>query len=566
MKRIALVALATTLLGVAGCPTREKYDPPPVVVITSPSVGVNYTNGTVHVTAAIDPPVDLPIVLRLDGGGGVPLATLRSLSDSFDWNTASTTEGNHTITAQVVFSEGTVASAPVTIVVDRTPPWVVSKTPAPDRRDVAMRAPVQVQFSEPIVLPSPRESAFTLSAGGEALAARVDLSLDGTAAGITANDLSALALPANFSATIAPTITDRAGNHLAAPADDWTWSVPDFVRLAPATIDPALPAATQLPQLAMGDDLKPVVAEVARDFTARSDAWQVRVRRLDGAQWNALGGPSAAIDAASGGVALAVGGDRPFVAWRPAGPDPGELDVASWSSNTSWQSLPSITPAPGLSFPTVKGVLRVGQNEAPLILWTNGDTFFMARGTDAGWDQMFGTIPVVGLDGRFDMIVNDAGNPIVGWVDSSNVGHVAVWSGGAWAATPDIPVMNEAFLALDSARKPMVVSSGGAGAFIVQHLTDGSWDLMSPARVPPQAKHPKIGAGLLGLPVIAYFDAQTSSIGLVRWTGQAWDGRAFAVVPNAVEQVPQLVVDRYGTAWIAWRDTSNQFNIWMTNY
>ena len=108
--------------------------------------------------------------------------------------------------------------------------------------------------------------------------------------------------------------------------------------------------------------------------------------------------------------------------------------------------------------------------------------------------------------------------------------------------------------------------SGGAGAFIVQHLSDSSWDLMSPARVPPQAKHPKIGAGLLGLPVIAYLDAQTSSVGLVRWTGQAWDGRASAFASNAIEQVPQLIVDRNGTAWIAWRDTSNHFNIWMTNY
>jgi hypothetical protein len=52
----------------------------------------------------------------------------------------------------------------------------------------------------------------------------------------------------------------------------------------------------------------------------------------------------------------------------------------------------------------------------------------------------------------------------------------------------------------------------------------------------------------------------------VRWTGQAWDGRAFAFAQNAVEQVPQLIVDRYGTAWIGWRDTSNRFNVWMTNY
>jgi hypothetical protein len=564
MKRVERVALAAALAGIAGCPTRDKYDPSPAVVITSPSTSVTYTNGTVHITAAIDPALDLPIVLRLDGA--VQLATLPTSATAFDWNTIGATEGTHTIAAEVAFSDRTVSSAALTIVVDRTPPQVISRTPAPGGADIAMRAPVQVQFSEPVVLPSPPESSFTMSASGTALAAHAGLSVDGTAAGFTLDDLYAVVLPATFSATIAPTITDRAGNHLTPPIDDWTWSVPEFVKAVPFAVDVAMPLATHLPQLAMGDDLKPVVAEAAGGLTASGRTWRVQVRKWDGGQWNELGAPSMDSDSASGGVALAVGGDRPFVAWRPSGPDPGALDMASWNSNTAWQPLPPITPAPGFSFPTVTAVVRVGQDQLPLVLWNSGDSCLIARRTDAGWNQMFGTVPVVGLGGRFDMIVNDAGNPIVGWVDSSNVGHVSVWTGSAWAAAPDIPVMDEAFLALDSARNPMVVASGGAGAFIVQHLSDGSWDLMTPARVPPQAKHPKIGAGQRGLPVVAYFDAQTSTIGLVRWTGQAWGGQAFAFGPNAVEQVPQLVVDRYGTAWVAWRDSTDQFNVWMTNY
>jgi hypothetical protein len=560
-RRVGLVALATTL-GVAGCPTRDKYDPTPAVVLTSPSIAVTYTSGTVHVTAAIDPPLDLPIVLWLDGS--IQLATLRSSADTFDWNTITATEGTHMIAAEISLSDRTVTSTAATIIVDRTPPQVVSRTPAPSSTNVAMRAPVQVEFSEPIVLPSPRESAFTLSAGGSPLAAHVDLSVDGTAAGITANDLSLPALPATFSASIASTITDRAGNHLAPPTDDWTWSLPDYLQTAPLPIDHTLPATTHLPQLAMGDDLEPVVAEAAVNITGRGYKWQVR--RLDGAQWNMLGAASTDSDSASGGVAVAVGGDHPFVAWRPSGPAPGELDVARWSSSAAWQPLPAITPPSGVSFETVTSVLRVGQDQQPLILWNNGYQSFMARRTDAGWNQTFGAIPVAASAGRVDMIVNDAGAPIVSWIDTLNVGHVSMWADSTWVSAPDVPVMDEAFMALDSARKPMIVAPGGAGVFIVQHLSDGSWDLMSPVQVPPQAKHPKIGAGLLGLPVVAYFDAQTSSIGLVRWTGQAWDGRAFAFAQNAVEQVPQLIVDRYGTAWIGWRDTSNRFNVWMTNY
>jgi hypothetical protein len=51
----------------------------------------------------------------------------------------------------------------------------------------------------------------------------------------------------------------------------------------------------------------------------------------------------------------------------------------------------------------------------------------------------------------------------------------------------------------------------------------------------------------------------------VRWSGQRWDTRAFAFGNNAIDQTPQLVVDRNGTAWIGWRDTSNRFNVWMSN-
>ena len=65
---------------------------------------------------------------------------------------------------------------------------------------------------------------------------------------------------------------------------------------------------------------------------------------------------------------------------------------------------------------------------------------------------------------------------------------------------------------------------------------------------------------------MAYYEAQTTSVGMARWTGQRWDTRAFAFGPNAIDQAPQLVVDRNGSAWIGWRDAANQFNLWVPNY
>src|SRR6476620_3685042 len=82
---LRLLALSAALLGIAGCTTRDTYGALPPVRLTSPSIDTTYQNATVHITAAIDPPLDLPVALGLDRT--IPLTTLASLSDTFDWDT-----------------------------------------------------------------------------------------------------------------------------------------------------------------------------------------------------------------------------------------------------------------------------------------------------------------------------------------------------------------------------------------------------------------------------------------------------------------------------------------------
>ena len=127
--------------------------------------------------------------------------------------------------------------------------------------------------------------------------------------------------------------------------------------------------------------------------------------------------------------------------------------------------------------------------------------------------------------------------------------------------------MTEGGVALDSTRAPMIVS-GGSGFFLVQHrVSADTWQPHPAIAVPPQARHPRIGAGADGRPVIAWYDAQTKSVGMGRWLGQRWDTRVPYFSPsNAADEAPQLVVDRWGTAWIGWRDTSGLFNLWMPNF
>jgi hypothetical protein len=562
------LALAAALLVLAGCPTRDKYGALPTVRLTSPSIFTTYTNATVHLTAAIDPPLDLPIVLWLDGT--IPLTTLASPSDTFDWDTRGVSEGPHTIVAEVVFSRDSARSAAKTILVDRTPPRVIVRTPIAGATDVGLRAPIQVQFSEPIVLPSPVSTAFTISIASVSLPSRVALAVDGTAASIWIEDPIAVSFPATVTGTIAPTIRDRAGNDLTASGGDWTWTAPDVVALPAVTVEPNLPPAARLPALAIGSDLRPVIANAASVVSGGDLDWRIQVSRYEGARWRALGSPSADADSASRGVGLAVRGEHPLVAWRASGPDPGEVDVASWTV-TGWNAFPGLVPAPGDAYSIVTPIVRVAPDQPPVVLWGTCDRTFIARRTWSGWNEGFGPLPITTLpafDGdRFDMILDDAGDPIVSWINPTSVGHVSMWRRGVWVNAPDVLGMDDPFMALDGARRPMVAVTNGAGGVLVQHLVDGDdWQLLPVARLPPHAKHLKIGAGATGLPVIAYFDAQTSSIGLARWNGQQWDTRAFAFAPNAVDQVPQLVVDRDGTAWLGWRDDTDQFHVWMSNY
>jgi hypothetical protein len=214
----------------------------------------------------------------------------------------------------------------------------------------------------------------------------------------------------------------------------------------------------------------------------------------------------------------------------------------------------------------------VGQDGRPVLLWGAGasaEKYFMARKTDAGWDGNFGTIPITSLqpfDGpHFDMAPSDNGNITVSWINPVNQGHVSTWDGNAWSPAPDLPGMSEPFLALDSSRNPMVVVDGPS-SFVVQHLVGNAWQPLQAVGVPPQARHPRIGAGADGFPVLAWFEAQTTSVGMGRWTGQHWNTRAYSFGPMALDEAPRLAVDRYGTAWIGWRDTAGQFNVWMPNF
>jgi Bacterial Ig-like domain len=541
--------LVSALAGVSGCPTRNKYDQLPIVRITSPAPDT-YTSGTVTITATIDPALDLPIVLRLDNDGIIK--TLASPSESYVWNTIGVPEGAHTLVAEVAFSSGPATSAPVIVNVDRTRP-TVTLSPTPGSTKVILRSPIKASFSEPVVLSRPGSETFSLSTAGTTVPTTVTFDAQNQTATIAIVDLSSFSLPAAFAATIASTITDRAGNLLVPPIGTWSWSVPDWITLPPLE-------SGYRPVLAIDSDLLPVLA-----WTLLTNVfdYQLQVAKYDGFGWTQLGPPSSNINSAGRGMDVSLDAEnRPLAVWRETSVD---FQLAAWTG-TSWDTSLPLLSAFGSDSDAAAPRVRLDRVGRPIVIWheqapAGRREVFLARWNGEKWDRGFDPLGAPSV-AQFDMIVGE--NPIVSWIFPEDTGHVSIWSGTSWTPAPDVPGMTEPFMAFDSGHGPMVVTSQ-PGTLLVQRLINGSsWQLLPAASVPPQASYPRIAAGPDGLPVIAYYDAQTRAVGMARWTGQRWDTRAVGFGSNAVDETPQLIVDRQGTAWIGWR--GSQFNIWMSNY
>ena len=143
-------------------------------------------------------------------GGGIQIALPLALS--------SLTNGFHTISARAVRPDGTSGSTSATftvgsVVVDTTPPTVVSITPADSLVGVASSVVPAIVFSEPVNATS--IFGITLAtASGVAVPATVSV----VGANVTIMPTNALAASTQFRITVPVTVKDLAGNSLASPS------------------------------------------------------------------------------------------------------------------------------------------------------------------------------------------------------------------------------------------------------------------------------------------------------------------------------------------------------------
>jgi hypothetical protein len=391
----------------------------PAVAIVSPSATA-YTNGTLSVQVAVAGAAD-DVQLLVDG------TLLASLTPpyQFDWNTTGQAEGSYMLTARATIAGASVDSAPRTVVVDRTPPTVTDRAPAPNATNVEWAKPVVAQFSEPLAPTTVNDSTVSVTAASMAVAKTLMLSSDGMTLTVAPTQPS---LPAMMTVAFGTGITDRAGNALVMPGVPWTWAVPFWQQLGgPIVTANAINAHVQ-------SDASGGVS-VAYTYAPTQDTKYLISRWDDtAATWSTLG---TSISDAIGVIGINPTQPEYTVAkdgtpWAfcnafDSGTSTTRRYAAHWTG-TAWSALPSVDDDNGVDTNTVDG------SGAPVLVNLFNTSVTAQRFAGGAWAALGAAVPVT-TSGALPVVRTDGtGAPAVAFADNASKG-VSVYRYDAASST-----------------------------------------------------------------------------------------------------------------------------------
>jgi len=552
------------VLAVTGCIKLPDIDTDePDVEEPLPDLGVRllipaattYTNGTVDVSVEVTN--GTPEAVELFAGDEL-LVTLTS-PYTHRWDTTMKPEGTYTLKAKARRGSQTFMSEAREVVVDRTPPQVVLRTPSPGAQDVSVRQPIRVTFSEPLdpgSLADPRVHLSMQTSGSPIeLAKTLSLSTDGTELTITPS--SKPNVPNELFITM-DALKDHAGNAISNPGA-WNWKYPAWLpvgeplsRLSEEGGMVTSPAES--PSLALDARGNPVVAWLERPTTRSSySEAQVFVQRWNGTVWESVG------DAASSSWAVAFAGppslevdnsDRPVVSWFHVGGV--YVFITRWEGH--WQEMGRLSKGAAIAS---KPSLQLDGGGNPLVLWAQDDqsSSFPPPTSDAFLGQWSGTEWMV--TGRLqarsepqtsvvDAVVKwgSTAQSVVAWGEADNSGHIDMyvgrisageWSsiGSALSARPGTTAALKPSLQLDVAGNPILAwkelnEGGNSSNLYVQRWSGVQWeplgDGVNSETSIAEVDDPVLALDASGNPIVAWTgnDGNTTNIYVHRWADGQW--------------------------------------------
>ncbi|MCY0999099.1 Ig-like domain-containing protein [Myxococcus sp. MISCRS1] len=476
---------------------------------------LSYTRGVVQVALEVQGEPNSVELL-------VDQATYATLQAPYllDWDTTLSPEGPHTLQVRVTRGTEVMESEVHTVVVDRTPPTVVARTPSPGAENVAVAQAISVTFSEPILEATLLAEHVRFLVNEQPHEASRQLSVDGLT--LTLTPVERVPVPSTVTTELTEGITDYAGNALVVPSEAWSWTAPALLLESTFTLSTGNP--TPLVNMTLDASGHPILSHTSN--------FQLFVHQWTGADWVPLSKAPV--------ITGNFGFGHPLIQHR----DGTTFMGVSTPNNQRFDIYRKVEDQwVGLGAP-----LSVNQSPAPASLHLGPamqlgvavSTFDPTRlevhlQNNTEWELV--GAPIQPSSGSFTPVgpslqLEINGRHVVAWVEAGNgdFGDVYVnrWNGTTWAVL-------------------------GGKLNVLSHPTN-------------QGRNPSLQLGAEGLPWVAWSGAgpqNTQHIYVHRWNGFTWTQLGipfrFKIPTNSAGDTlrPILRLDPSGNAFIAWAEEHN---------
>ncbi|GHG78355.1 Ig-like domain-containing protein [Comamonas sp. JC664] len=293
-----------------------------------------YTNGALELRLAVTGHAPDRVELLKNGEVLAELAP----PYVYTWDTTGEAEGTYRLEARAVLGDTAFVSPSRDVVVDRTPPQVVSRVPEPGAQEVWVQSPIRAEFSEPLKRSTVTTESVHLRVGELAVAHTVSLSEDGRT--VTVTPVTALTAPSTVELRVEGTLTDLAGNAAVDLGASWGWVVPEFVPYPAPTPGPTGRSIVTQPYIKLDANGHPTVLTHRYEYEGTYYTVDLFVHRWTGSRWEQVGpglktSPNE-FTINSPNIQLLPDG-TPVVAWQEdmGGQSDNYIHVAKWDG-TSW--------------------------------------------------------------------------------------------------------------------------------------------------------------------------------------------------------------------------------------
>lgn len=429
--RLSAVGFAAALALVAcGGPS-----PKLAIEISSPNDTV-YTNAEVTIQVAVRGDKPNKVELLRDG------EVMARLTAPFQyvWDTTSDAEGTYELTARA-FKEGEKfeSTVPRTVIVDRTPPAIATRTPEIGDTNVYLHDDIVAVFNEPLDPKSVHEGSVLIQQPWMAQSLPVEFTLSQDAKTLTIRFAGEVSTPQMLTVDLS-TVRDRAGNDLGTEPDLWEFRLPEWYLNADGLTNPAFVNAG-LPEVAMSPD--GLYLAYAKMDAGWISSYVMRERVKD---YEVVGEFAADVTydhrlydlrADSQGRLLVVHTAYDRMMWT-------ETSEILLYEEGSWTSL-GYPSAPGITYPVYSYNTELGfdANDNPLAVFTQFDgsvyNVYVMRHDGTQWSLVGAALSAFAGS-------TSAGNPDVAISESGNIGVVfyeyngsmntmvfTEWDGSSWS-------------------------------------------------------------------------------------------------------------------------------------